>query len=196
MIAEAQASRRPEYGRCFLLSATTGMRRGEGCGVRFSDLEESTGVLTVRTGITQLRGRRVIEGSTKNRRLRSLALGPKTVQLISAQRSMMVDRAVTCGSELAHDAFVFSDTPDGLEPWKPDAVTQYFGRLRDRADVRPEVQFKHLRKFMETYGQDLGFSLAQVALRAGHDPAVAARYDTGRVAESDHALAAAIESLL
>ena len=49
---------------------------------------------------------------------------------------------------------------------------------------------------METYGQDLGFSLAQVALRAGHNPSVAGRYYTGRVETSDHALAAAIEEIL
>lgn len=64
------------------------------------------------------------------------------------------------------------------------------------ADLRSELQFKHLRKFMETYGQDLGFSLAQVAIRAGHDPAVASKHYTGRVAESDRELATAIEDLL
>ncbi len=98
-------------------------------------------------------------------RLRALALGPKTVQLVSAQREMMAARAQACGTSLAPTAFVFPDAADGDKPWRPDAVTQYFGRLRGRAGVRSEVQFKHLRKFMETYGQDLGFSLAQVALR-------------------------------
>ncbi len=49
---------------------------------------------------------------------------------------------------------------------------------------------------METYGQEAGFSLAQVAIRAGHDPAVAAKHYTGRVSEADRALAAAIENLL
>lgn len=108
----------------------------------------------------------------------------------------MTERADDCGSEVATDAFMFSDEPDGSVPWKPDAMTQYFGRLRQRAGIRSEVQFKHLRKFMETYGQDLGFSLAQVALRAGHDPSVASRYYTGRIDASDRALAAAIEELL
>jgi hypothetical protein len=49
---------------------------------------------------------------------------------------------------------------------------------------------------METYGQNLGFSLAQVALRAGHDPAVASKHYTGRVSASDRALAGAIEEIL
>lgn len=31
---------------------------------------------------------------------------------------------------------------------------------------------------MDTYGQELGFLLAQVAMRAGHDPAVASKHYT------------------
>jgi hypothetical protein len=49
---------------------------------------------------------------------------------------------------------------------------------------------------METYGQDLGFSAAQVAMRAGHDPSVAAKYYTGNIADADRALAAAVASLV
>ena len=101
----------------------------------------------------------------------------------------MARRAEACCAELGVDAVVFSDAADGGVPCKPDAVTKCFQRLRATAGVREEVKFKRLRKFMETCGQDLGFSLAQVALRAGHDPAVASRCYTGRVAESDRQLA-------
>jgi hypothetical protein len=49
---------------------------------------------------------------------------------------------------------------------------------------------------METYGQEMGYSVTQVALRAGHNPAVAARYHSGKVVETDRALARAVASLL
>jgi integrase len=196
LIDAARESKRPEYARFFLLSATTGLRRGEMCGMRFVDINAATGVLTARTGITHVPGRPRIEGSNKNRRLRALALGPKALELVEAQRWMMVERAAECEVELSADAFVFSDSADGSQPWRPDATTQYFTRLRSRSGVRSELQLKHLRKFMDTYGQELGFSLAQVAVRAGHDPAVAGRYYTGRVDSSDHRLAALIEDLL
>ena len=49
---------------------------------------------------------------------------------------------------------------------------------------------------METYGQDLGFSPVQVAIRAGHDPSVARRHYTGKVDVTDQALAEAIGQLL
>ena len=128
--------------------------------------------------------------------MRPVALGEQALAIIEAQRRLLFDRAAECSTSLIADAFVYSDSPDGSESWKPDGVTQHFGRLRDRAGIRPEVKFKHLRKFMETYGQEAGFSLAQVAIRAGHDPAVAATHYTGRVSETDRALARAIEALL
>ncbi len=93
------------------------------------------------------------------------------------------------------DAYVFSDDIEGALPWKPDAVSQYFGRLRQRTGL-VHIDFHSLRKFMETYGQEMGYSVAQVAMRAGHDPAVAAKHYSGRVVETDRELAQAVASLL
>ena len=47
-----------------------------------------------------------------------------------------------------------------------------------------------------TKAKELGFSLAQVAMRAGHDPAVASRHYTGRVSEADRLIADALSGLL
>ena len=49
------------------------------------------------------------------------------------------------------------------------------------------LDFHHLRKFMETYGQEMGYSVTQVAMRAGHDPSIAAKHYSGRVSETDRA---------
>lgn len=90
---------------------------------------------------------------------------------------------------------MFSDDIEGAAPWKPDAVSQYFGRLRRRAGL-PHIDFHYLRKFMETSGQEMGYSVSQVAMRAGHDPSVAARHYSGRVVETDRDFAKAVASLL
>lgn len=103
--------------------------------------------------------------------------------------------AADLGAELVPNFFLFSDAADGSIPWKPDSVTQYFVRLRERCDLK-QFDLHSLRKFMETYGQDQGFSAAQVAMRAGHDPSVAAKHYTGNVVEADRALASAVASLL
>jgi hypothetical protein len=50
----------------------------------------------------------------------------------------------------------------------------------------------YLRKFMETYGWEMGYSITQVAMRPDHDPSIAAMRYSGRVTETDRALAKAV----
>ena len=45
-------------------------------------------------------------------------------------------------------------------------------------------------------GQEMGYSVTQVAMRAGHDPSIAAKHYSGCVSETDRALAEALASLI
>ena len=126
---------------------------------------------------------------------RRLAVDDRSLRVVADQLEMMERRTAGLSVELMADCFVFSDSLDGSTPWRPMMVTRYVGRLRSRLDL-DHLSFKSLRRFMDTYGQDLGFAPAQVALRAGHDPAVAARFYTGNVAEADRQLAEAVSALL
>jgi integrase len=192
----AAESRRPEYARAIFVAATTGVRRGELCALRRRrDVDWDRKVLTVAHNVIDLNGRSTQEAPTKNRRIRRVAVDDHTLSLLAEQVEMMERRAADAETVLDPDAFVFSDSLDGSEPWRPGAVTLYFGRLRKRIGL-DHVQFHALRKFMETYGQDLGFAPSQVALRAGHDPSVAARHYTGKIAEADRAIADGLSSLL
>ena len=191
LIDAAERSRRPEYAGAILVAATTGLRRAEWCGLRRRrDLDLDGGMLTVSSTVVALPQAAVEEIPTKNRRVRSIALDDLTAQLDALEA-----RARGVKVELVDDAFVFSDVLDGSVPWKPDRVTLYFSPLRDRAGLG-HVKPHSLRKFMETYGQEMGYSMTQVALRAGHNPAVAARYYSGKVAETDRELAPAVAGLL
>lgn len=196
LIEEAQVSRSPDKARAIFVAATTGMRRGELCALRRRrDIDWDHGRLTVGWSVAQLPGQPLHEKATKNRRERSVALDDFTLSMLRAQVAASEERAAACGVALVDDAFVFSDAPDGSEPWKPGAVTRYFARLRERVGLE-DLDFHYLRKFMETYGQDLGFSPVPVAMRAGHDPSVAARHYTGRLDDADRALSHAVASLL
>jgi len=196
LVEAAKKSRRPEYARAVFITATTGVRRAELCALRRRrDVDWERGVMTVTWSILALARQPLREIPTKNRRARPVALDQATLAALREQVEFLRDRAAQAGVELAEDAYLFSDAADGSVPWKPDAITRYFDRLRRRAGL-PEVDFHHLRKFMETYGQNLGFSAVQVALRAGHDPSVAAKHYTGSVASADRALAKAVAALL
>lgn len=196
LIEASENSRRPEYARAMFVSATTGLRRGELCALkRKRDVDWDGSALTVAWNVIHPNGQVLTEAPTKNRRIRRVALDEFTLDLLRTQVEVMEKRAASAGVELLEDCYIFSDTIDGSEPWKPGAVTQYFSRLRKRVGL-DHLNFHSLRKFMETYGQDLGYSAVQVALRAGHDPSVAAKHYTGKVAEADRALADSVAGLL
>ena len=196
LIAEARQSRRPEFADVIFLLATTGLRRAELCGLRRGrDIDLENRVLNVGWSIAVFPGKPIEEIPTKNRRVRQVALDERSIEIIRGRFESMAKRAADLGGELAPSAFLFSDEPDGSVPWKPDSVTQFFVRLRGRCDLN-QFDLHSMRKFMETYGQDQGFSGAQVAMRAGHDPSVAARHYTGSVVEADRALASAVAALL
>ena len=147
------------------------------------------------TSVAVLKGRVVKEIPTKNRRIRTIAIDDLTSAILRAQVDMMRARASFGQVAVVADAFVFTDAPDGSEPWKPDAVSRFFARLRKRIEL-DHLDFHYLRKFIETYGQEMGYSVTRVAMRAGHDPAIAAKHYSGRVSETDRALATAVASLL
>jgi integrase len=123
------------------------------------------------------------------------AIDELTRAILWAQLEEVEARAAIAGLELIDDPYVFTDSADGSEPWKPDGVSQYFGRMRKRVGL-DHVRFRQLRKFMETYGQEMGYSVTQVAMRAGHDSSIAAKHYSGRVSETDRALASAVASKL
>ena len=196
LIDAAHASRRPEYARAMLVAATTGLRRAELCALRRQrDVDWDRGVLTIAWSILDVPGRRFEEIPTKNRRVRRIAVDEQTMTVLREQVEMMEARARSVEWSLVPDAYLFSESVDGSVPWSPGTVTQYFGRLRARVGLE-HLNFHDLRKFMETYGQSLGFSPVQVAMRAGHDPSIAAKHYTGSVEETDRALGRALAGLL
>ena len=196
LIDEAERSRRPEMARAILVAATTGLRRAELCALRrWRDIDLERGLLRVSASIVALPGEPLEEIPTKNRRVPVLAIDELTSAILRAQLEEVEERAALAGVELIDDPYVFTDSADGSEPWKPDGVSQYFGRMRKRVGL-DHVQFHQLRKFMETYGQEMGYSVTQVAMRAGHDPSIAAKHYSGRVSETDRGLATAVASLL
>ena len=196
LIDAADRSRRPEYARAILVAATTGLRRAELCALRRQrDVDWDRGLLKVSASIVVLKDVPLQEIPTKNRRERMLAVDDLTLSMLRAQVQFLEERARLARVELLPDAYVFSDDISGDVPWRPDAVSQYFGRLRTRAGL-DHFDFHDLRRFMETYGQEMGYSVAQVAIRAGHDPSVASRHYSGRVLQTDRELAHAVASLL
>ncbi len=194
LIAAAEESQRPEHAEVIYFAATTGVRRGEICALRRSHIDWDGVAVTIARAIVKDQGQKV-DRPTKNRRRRVISVDQRALDMFTSQIEKVDGWAKAVGCDLNEDPYVFAIDPIGAEPWDPDTITQFFGRLRTRLGLR-HIDFRDLRRFMDTYGQELGFSMAQVAMRAGHDPAVAARRYTGRVTRADRDLAKAMAQLL
>jgi integrase len=152
----------PDFAAFLRLVAVTGMRRGEACALRRSDLDLDAGAVRKARAISQ-----GVERATKTGARYALALDNGTVAVLRTHLAEMDERAAEFDIELAPDCFVFSNEPDCSQPWRPDGVTQRFARLCDRLGLEG-LRLKDLRDWMVTSLLESGQSVRTVAGRAGH----------------------------
>ena len=98
-----------------MFAALTGMRRGELCGLRWSDIDEETATVTVRRSVWQVRSEWGLK-DTKSHRVRPFSLDPLAESVLTARRGRAIAEAETAGIELPADGFVWSTFVDGHAP--------------------------------------------------------------------------------
>jgi integrase len=162
----AAESYNPELASMLWVAATTGMRRGELCAVRWSDVDLAGATLTVRRSISDLPGRVEVR-PTKTQRVRRIAIDPATVIVLERQRDAATALAGDVGTQLGDDTYVWSQDVDHASPWRPDRVTHSFQRVRDQARL-PVTRFHHLRHFNATMMLASGIDVRTAAGPLGH----------------------------
>jgi integrase len=79
----------------------------------------------------------------------------------------MIERALSVGTGLRNDAFVFSSEPDGSSPWRPDSVTHRWSTMRATIGL-PSMRLHDLRHFQATMLLKAGVPVKNVSGRIGH----------------------------
>jgi integrase len=115
LLLRAATERDPALGTLLLLAASTAMRRGELCGLKWGDIDLDSGRITVTRSIATVADG-TVEKSTKTHSSRRLALDPGTVQALREHHKRATEVAEKVPAELNDRTFVFSSSPDGHRP--------------------------------------------------------------------------------
>jgi integrase len=187
-IIVAAEKKDPRLAPLLMLAALTGMRRGELCALRWSDVDLKIAQLEVSRSVVVVPGG-LAEKTTKTDRGRIVALDEVGVALLTHYRAQVDDWASQADGTVANDGFVFSPELDGSTPYRPDAVTSFFIRVRDDLGF-DTVRLHDLRHFTATQLIGAGVDVRTVAGRLGHsDASVTLRVYSHVIEERDRAAA-------
>ncbi len=151
----------------YVILATTGMRRGEVLGLRWSDVDVDARRLSVAQTLTTINDQ-VFLGPTKTlRSRRNVALDPETVAALRAHRSRQREERLAVGAcRIDRHGLVFAEV-DG-SPLHPDRFTAAFKRHVRDGDL-PQLRGPHgLRHTWATLALQAGVHPKVVSDRLGH----------------------------
>ncbi len=163
-----------DFATMLLVAATTGMRRGELCGLTWDALDlpkSGNGIAAIRQVVVHgPDDRALVRPSTKTGRSRRISLDPATVVELRAHRARCTAAVEEWGG-VAPDAFVFSPVPGNRQPYQPHTVTQRFARLCRRVGIEGLSFHRATRHFAATQLIASGVDIRTVAGRLGHSRA-------------------------
>jgi integrase len=149
----------------WLLYATSGLRRGEALGLRWSALDSDAARLSVREARVTA-GHEVVEATPKSELgRRTVALDAGTVAVLRAHRKHQATEKLALGPAYNDAGFVFA-REDG-QPLHPDDVSKRFAKAVAAVDV-PPITLHGLRHTWASLALQAGVSPKVVSERLGH----------------------------
>lgn len=140
----------------FYTEITTGLRRGELCGLKWCDFNETTGQLNVVRTVTTHKGGGLKAGETKTEKgTRTIYLPPSTVKLLS-------ERKPKVSSE-----WIFPNFYNNAKPINPATAYSRLKTILKKAGL-PSIRFHDLRHTFATHALSSGVDARTLSGILGH----------------------------
>mgnify|MGYP000855899288 FL=1 len=140
----------------FYTELTTGLRRGEICGLKWQDFDESNGRLKVSRTLHKKQGGGYTSGETKtDTGTRTIILPPSTAELLR-------ERKINAVGE-----WIFYNPVKPEEPVSPDSAYNRLKVLLKKADL-PSIRFHDLRHTFSTHALASGVDAKTLSGILGH----------------------------
>ena len=153
----------PDMAAFIALAAVTGARRGELCGLRWGDINEDLGTLTIERSYAVVNKEHIFK-STKTHGIRRIALGEFGIEVLRVQRARLEARAAEAGMEVTDETPIL--TYNLVDPISPDTISHYVRAVADTAGV--DTHLHALRHFAASEMIAGGQDVRTVAGRLGH----------------------------
>jgi integrase len=158
--------RADRFAALFLLELTTGIRRGQVCGMKWSAVDLDAGKITVHDKRVVVGGQAMDKADGKTRNAdKTISIDRATVAALRRWREVQDADREFFGSDYPSHDYVFT-YQDG-RPVHPDSIRQRFNRLAAAAGL-PHITFHDLRHSYATGALRAGISPKIVSERIGH----------------------------
>lgn len=165
-----------------------GLRRGEVLGLRWQDIDLTAGTVTVRS-TRVVAGGEVVTSSTKNRRSRTLKVGPEVIEDLLVLQGVQEIEAHNAGGRYNPDGLVVVN--EAGDPIRPETYSDYF-RAHAKAAGLPRIRLHDLRHTAASLLLSNGVPLTVAAKVLGHDPQVLAQVYSHPYEDDEAAATAAL----
>lgn len=161
--AVAQESR---MRNAFTILASTGMRRGEALGLRWSDVDFDSSQLAIVQTVSMVDSKIIIGQPKTAGSRRTVYVHDITIKALRQQRQLQAEERLAAGPAWdTENDLVFRNPTGG--PVNPDGFSRHFDKLVEKADV-PRIRLHDLRHTNATLSLKAGVHPKIVSERLGH----------------------------
>ena len=160
------------YLPAWIFLATSGCRRGEGLGVKWSDVDLDAGTAVISRQVTAIDHRVIVKDVPKTKHGHLIRLDGGTVAMLRRLRSEQAEEKLRLGPGYNDEGYVFCQW-DG-QPYHPERFSREFDRNREYFnrdhpdDQLPPITLHGLRHTWATLALRAGIDIKIVSERLNH----------------------------